>query len=401
MNNDNEELLKRLQQEIENATRDFWHMCGMTYEHISNDQHICSQEELYKKYGQYDNHYVELELKEGSESYKKFGEYLCGSLKYTYEERTKLQMAIEMNPMPETFGNVKFELSSVNPKLNDDLITELDREGLPISDINTIVSAPINLRNAFSETGQKHLTNIQIIETDFSAEDELRSILIIYSKLIEQGRQLQIWEAVELIALIKYFQLGTITGQLDEISNIPKLQPAIRHKYLRYKMMVEGLTEQENDECFYLQLARCKKRYNLLEKELQKSGVKMSDLSNELKGLYLKFLMSFECQHIRTFPPVVWIDFRRAMHIIVRHLQGMQAKGLFETKTPIRYDYKDLFTLIRIVVNKVEDQIEYEFQTKPGKTFVRKNSRAIEYNGNYYRLEIEANGRLLTFHPYN
>ena len=60
-----------------------------------------------------------------------------------------------------------------------------------------------------------------------------------------------------------------------------------------------------------------------------------------------------------------------------------------------------MINLIRIVVNKVEDQIELEFRTKPDKTFIRKNARAIEYNGNYYRLEIEANGRLLTFHPYN
>ena len=396
-----EELLKKLHQEIENAKKNFWQMCGLTYEHISDEKHICSQEELYKKYGQYDNHTVELELKEDSESYRKYGELLHGSLKYTCEERAMLQAAIEMNPMPETYGNVKFELSSLNPKLDDELITELDRDGLPISDIESIVSVPIYLRNAYVETGQKQLTNILKIETDISAKDELNLKCGVYEKLIEQDRKLQIWEAVELIALIQYKQPESLTGQLNDLSNNPQLQPAIRHKFLQLKKQVEGLTEQENYECLSLQLARGQKRFILLEKELQRSGVKFQDLSDELKRIYLNFLMFFECRHIRIYPPVVWIDFERALHIVVRHMQGMQAKGKFESKTPIRYDYKDLMNLIRIVVNKVDDQIEHEFSTKPGKTFIRKNSRAIEYNGNYYRLEIEANGRLLTFHPYN
>ena len=127
MNNDYKELQKFLQQEIENAKKNFWQMCGLNYEHISNEKHICSQEELYKKYGQYDNNSVELELKEDSESYRKYGELLHGTLKYSCEERAMLQAAIEMNPMPKTYGNVKFELSSLNPNLDDQLIIELDR----------------------------------------------------------------------------------------------------------------------------------------------------------------------------------------------------------------------------------------------------------------------------------
>lgn len=401
MNNDYKELQKFLQQEIENAKKNFWQMCGLNYEHISNEKHICSQEELYKKYGQYDNNSVELELKEDSESYRKYGELLHGTLKYSCEERAMLQAAIEMNPMPKTYGNVKFELSSLNPNLDDQLIIELDRDGLPISDIEAIVSVPINLKNAFVETGQKQITNVLKIETDISAEDELNFMYGIYEKLIEHGRKLQLWEAVELIALIKYKQPETLTGQLKELSINPQLQAIIRYKFLQFKKQVEGLTEQENNEYLSLQLARGRKRFYLLEKELQRSGVKFRNLPDKLKGIYSNFLMFFECQHIRIYPPIVWIDFERAMHIVVRHMQGMQAKGKFESKTPIRYDYKDLINLIRIVVNKVEDQIELEFRTKPDKTFIRKNARAIEYNGNYYRLEIEANGRLLTFHPYN
>lgn len=401
MIDNNEELLKRIKKEIENEKKIFWQMGGFTYEHISDETHICSQEELYKRYGQYDSLYVELELKEGCESYRKYGELLCGSLKYTCEERTKLQAAIERIPMSVTIGKVKFVVSSENPKLNNNLITELDREGLPISDIYAIVSAPINLKNAFVETGQKHITNILKIDTKISSIDELHSLYGIYNNLIGQSKKLETWEIVELVALLKYIQPESLTGQLEEISKNPRLQAAIRHKYLQFKKKVEGLSEQENDEYLHWQLTRCKRRYALLEKEMQKSGTRIKDLSDELKKVYFNFLMNFECQHIRIYPPIIWVDFERIMHIVVRHLIGMQAKGKFESKTPIRYDYNDLIELISMVINKAEKQIEYEFRTKPGKTFVRKNSRAIEYNGNYYRLEIEANGRLLTFHPYN
>lgn len=395
------DLNNLLQKEIMDATKRTYAMCGMEFEQQSDPNKPWTREILYKKYGQYDNHFVQLELKRDSVSYSKYGECLYGSLKYTCEEQTELQAAIEMDNMPESFGKVKFELSSINPKLDDELITELDREGLPISDIYAIVSVPINLRNAFAITGKKQIPNVLTIETEMTAKEGLNFQLVLYGKMIGQGLKMQMWEKVELIALIKYLEPEILSGQLEDLSKEPRLQAAIRHKYLQYKKEVEGLSENESNEYFCLQLARCKKRYKLLEKEMQKSGVKIQDLPDDLKGIYFNFLMTFECQHVRTYPPVVWIDFERALHIVVRHMLGMQASGKFESKTPIRYDYSELIQLMRIVVDKVADQIEYEFRVYPDKSFVRKNSRAIEYNGNYYRIDIQCNGRIVTFHPYN
>ena len=110
---------------MEFTTEQIYALCGMKFEQISTNENICSREMLYKKYGQYDNLFVQLNLKIGSDSYKKYGEILYGSLKYTCEERKQLQNAIETNPIPETFGNVKFLLSTINLKYSDEQITNL------------------------------------------------------------------------------------------------------------------------------------------------------------------------------------------------------------------------------------------------------------------------------------
>lgn len=387
---------------MEFTTEQIYALYGMKFEQISTNENICSREMLYKKYGQYDNLFVQLNLKIGSDSYKKYGEILYGSLKYTCEERTQLQKAIETNPIPETFGNVKFLLFTINLKYSDEQITNLDRDGLPICDIGAIVSLPLNLRNAFAEQGAKHITNVIPIKTELTATEGLNFALFLYLKMLEQGTMLPLWAYVELIALIKYLQPKDLSGEFEKLSKKKELQAAIRHKYLQYKKEAEGLSVQENEECRFLQIARCMQRYKILQKELQKSGTELKDLPNNLKIAYFNFLMNFENRYIQTYPPAVWLDFERALHIVIRHMKGMQAIGKFESKTSIRYECKELRKLIAIVVDIASEQIKNEFQENPNKkVFVRKDSRAIEYNGNYYRLDIQRNGRLLTFHPYN
>ena len=362
---------------------------------------MTSREFIYNQYGQY-NTFVTIDFIPNSDSYKKYGATIYGTFRYTLAEREELEAAIHQDPIPETYGNVLFDLSPVNEGLTEEQKVELDRSGFPIADIDSIFYLPLPRRNAFKETtGTKTIQNRIPIEVDFTVREALGCYLGMYQSQIAQGQVKHVWQWVEIAALMSYLHQEGVEGDIKKICEDPRLTHAIRHKFLQYKRDDVGLTEEERDEELYLSLCRVKKRLEFATKEVQKSGVQYKNLPDALKGAYFDFMMKFEPRAISMGEPIIWIGFERAFHIVARHANGLQAKGNFESKTPIRYDFKDLFDLIHVVIESQGEDIREELLANPDKGVRRMGSRAIEYNGNYYRLEINGDGSIETFHPLN
>lgn len=361
---------------------------------------MTSREYIYEKYGQY-NTFVTIDFVPDSDSYKKFGATIYGTFRYPLAEREELEAAIQQDPIPATYGNVLFELSPVTEGMTEEQKTELDRRGFPISEIDYIMTVPLPRKNAFREVGTKTIQNRIPIEVEFTAREALECYLGMYHRQIERGQVKHIWQWVEIAALVSYLQPEDVEGDIKKICEDPRLKYAVRHKVLQYKRYDVGLTEDERDEELYLSLCRVKKRLEFATKEVQKSGVQYRNLPDDLKSAYFDFMMKFEPRSISMGEPIIWIGFKRAFHIVARHANGMQAKGNFENKTPIRYDFRDLFDLIHAVIESQGDDIRAELLANPDKSVRRMGSRAIEYNGNYYRLEINGDGSIETFHPLN
>lgn len=361
---------------------------------------MTSKEYIYNQYGQY-NTFVSIDFIPNSESYKKYGATIYGTFRYLLTERAKLEAAIQQDPIPETYGNVLFELSPVTEGMTEEQKVELDRTGFPIADIYYITTVPLPRKNAFREIGTKTIQNRIPIEVDFTAREALECNLGMYQRQIERGQVKHVWQWVEIAALVSYLYPEDVEGDIKKICEDPRLKYAVRHKFLKYKQNDVGLTENERDEELYLSLCRVNKRLEFAKKEVQRSGFKYEKLPDSLKNAYFDFMMKFEPRAISMGEPIIWIGFERAFHIVARHANGLQAKGEFENKTPIRYDFKDLFDLIHAVIESQGDDIRTELLANPNKVIRRIGSRAIEYNGNYYRLEINGDGSIETFHPLN
>lgn len=108
----------------------------------------------------------------------------------------------------------------------------------------------------------------------------------------------------------------------------------------------------------------------------------------------------FEDEVLLSWSKSIWWDLERFLHIIIRHTSDLQ-NGKYKEKTTFQYEFPNIRELIKSVIISVEKEIEEEFKANPNKNFKRQGKRAIYFNGNYYRVEIEPSGRLLTFHPYN
>jgi len=99
---------------------------------------------------------------------------------------------------------------------------------------------------------------------------------------------------------------------------------------------------------------------------------------------------------------IIFLEFERFVHIYARHVAETQIGERFAgNKTVFQYKFDDIIRVIKMVVESVNDEIQEHFKQTPDRPFRRMGSRSIYIDGHYYRLEIEPNGMLKDFHPFN
>jgi hypothetical protein len=87
--------------------------------------------------------------------------------------------------------------------------------------------------------------------------------------------------------------------------------------------------------------------------------------------------------------------------IYARHVTETLISDKYSGKTVFQYKFDDIMTLISSVLASISEDIQTHFKSDPDKPFGRRGKRSVYYDGHYYRVEIDTNGRLETFHPYN
>jgi hypothetical protein len=192
-------------------------------------------------------------------------------------------------------------------------------------------------------------------------------------------------------------------AEKESFIQAPQTKGAIREKFLTIKRDIEGILENtENTELHDLLHSRCNGNQIALQKEIQKSGNNFDKLPIELQTKLLILTCQFKNEVISHYGgKAIWWDVERFLHIFIRHIGEFQPDEKYKYKTVFQYDFDNIRKLVTAVIESVRKEIEAEFKANPTKNFKRQGERAVYYNGNYYRVEIEPNGRLLTFHPYN
>jgi hypothetical protein len=75
----------------------------------------------------------------------------------------------------------------------------------------------------------------------------------------------------------------------------------------------------------------------------------------------------------------------------------LQPSGHFKAKTPSAYKQKDIRRILSIAIEKLDDKIQARLlQALDFSTY---GEKALYFNGNYYSMRIESNGRVDSFHP--
>jgi len=367
-----------------------------------------SIEEMFSMFGKYDK-FISIDFHPNSESAKRFGNTIMGTLIYNRRERQDLNKILDSENIPRTNGNVKINPSPLC-KLSDEQANNLKKIGFLSGDIFEINHTAIDFRDSYLDKSTKKIpgtVNVKFDPTGFNPE--LMSLYILEKRILEQNKPLIDEEWDELYSLKILYKISEIsdTEWSEKIfkKDSKTIKDSIRYRVLNSKLMREiTLTKDESKDFSHLIRIRFLTRAKYVDNEIKKStNKKFQDFVKENSELIQELKQNaffFETENISPFGSKypVFLDIERYLHIFIRHYKEFQVGDWIGGKTPFLYNFKDIKRLIKIVIEQLQPQIDDAI--KDGKEFNIFDKRAFYFNGDYYVVHIDKNGRLLSFYQH-
>lgn len=365
-----------------------------------------SYEELYFNFGQFDT-FVTLTFDYNSDEFKRFGTTLMGEFLYTQKEREELEQLKGQELVNRSDKKVKFRPSELE-KISEDELISLDKDGIQASSINVVSYFDRQKENRFIKKEKKNIENEILIKApSFSGWEELNRVRFGFlNTLYKEGTKFTPKQQAEYWAFRNHYKVEL---QNDDYKDFFKngnkdILDEIRVIELEVKLQELNITEEEMQEFAKLLVAKRFKKKDVIDSEIQKSHEKITEVAKnyhtELTELK-KACYKFDEEIIALGKTPVYLGFERFVHIYARHVSETQIGDRFSGKTVFQYKYEDILRILKLVVQQERDEIQKNLQETPPKSFLRMGSRAIYFDGNYYRLEIESDGNIKDFHPYN
>ncbi|WP_123803485.1 hypothetical protein [Flavivirga aquatica] len=366
-----------------------------------------SLEEIYSMYGQYDK-FVTLEFEYNSDEYEKFGFRLMGTFLFDLDDRVELEKILQKDEIQRTDRKIKFSPSELE-ELTNDQKTDLDRDGILVSSIHTVSTLDLPKQNRFRELGKKEIQNVMHIKApEFSGWEELNRVRFGFlNSRYSKGQNLSPQELVQYWAFRKHFNINIDKDDFKEVfeNGDEALKEKIRLEELRAKYQELTIVEEEIEEFAKLVVKEIIYKNEIIEKEIAHSTERINEISDTygsaLENLK-KICRGFDEKVIAFGEKTVFLEFERFVHIYARHVAETQIGEKFvNDKSVFQYKFDDIIRVIKMVVESVNDEIQEHFKQTPNRSFRRMGRRSIYVDGHYYRIEIEPNGKLKDFHPYN
>jgi len=364
-----------------------------------------SVEELYYMYGQYDK-FVGIEFHKFSDAAKNYGRNIGGIFIYGKDERKELDITINSDNIPRTNGLMKIDVSS-NYKLSDKQFKEQTEFGFNSADIYEIINFNTTLSNAYTQQGEKEIPNTININVDFSNTDPCKLSLYNLNMRLMSDRILIKDEWDKYYGYNLYYSPEIIYDKnlKDKIFNedgSKKIKVRFYELIAKHKNL--DITNEELNEFSILLKQKRLKRFEILKIELRKTGINsIEKFKADHPDIYMdvyKTSLIFDddvLTYSKTSIPIYW-DFKSYLHIYLRHCNELQPAGHFKAKTPFAYKKKDIRRILSIAVEQLEDRIQARLSQ--GLDFNIYGEKGLYFNGNYYSMRIESNGRVDSFYPY-
>lgn len=339
-------------------------------------------------------------LKRNSQSFQKFGEYVTGVVFYDIDERQDLEKRIILKQAHDcdVLKVAVFELE----RSSED-IEILKYEGLKVCDIISINFLPSKEDAKYIDADYKELPNIITIPIDSNGMDVDRIWFNLLFRRIINKEKLHPFELEELISLSLVLYEGKIHRLIFDASNQANIKFEnninILSRYYKIKRRRLGLSTNEEIAREEVCEIQTKRIHDLISGEIKKAGM------NKITSLEVTSKVAAIFDHLDKFNPAIlhysslniYWDTDSYLHIIIRHYKLFQI-GSFEQKSTIPYVIEDLRKLIGKVLHQVGVEIKAHFNRYKNKEFRRSGKWSIPFNGDYFCILINGDGKLVTFY---
>lgn len=362
-----------------------------------------SIQNIFMQVGQFDR-YTIFDFCYGSAAYLKYGGMVYGYIIYTPSERAKLKVELQSENIGNDDGLIILDGALQDKEKNRLLSTE----GFYARDIvrlSTIDIGPIN--NQYDNSDTKDIPNTIELKINSSKFDGVRLDICMFQKRMEEGVLLipeEIRRYYSLIFLLEPLEIteeikqkiftNPATGQYYDDVWITALKPLVYANQIEKPIRMvfnRALANRRKERIAYI----CR-HLGIASKHLDRLKIDNPNAFKELMSLVYGF--EPETLTIWGWSHHVYWDFERFIHIYLRHYKNFlineSSKG---QGTGFQYTIKDIRRIINLVLDA--NKVAIETRLEAGKSFHLQNDNGYYFNGNYYSLKIDPDGRLMQFHP--
>lgn len=193
-----------------------------------------------------------------------------------------------------------------------------------------------------------------------------------------------------------------------------ELKHSIRFHKIRLQKQITGVVSK-TDETFFLNYRRqmVNQRKEIIRNEIHTTGINEKGLTF-LNSEYLRTLLSIvrefdeEITLIRWFIPIK-LSFEKIVHFYVKHVEETKfASGAFKKRTFFKYEFDQIFTLLKTILRHEEENIKEHFGNVAVANILNEDenkkdyiNNRIKFNGDTFALQIDKKGYISKFHQIN
>jgi hypothetical protein len=356
---------------------------------------------LYRNIGKYDSVFTII-FKSESELRKILGQHITATLCYSKDEREKFEKRDDAFIDKNSNGIIKINI--VMPELNVNQKIKYTLDGINCSEIDRILYSPIPYESESSESSIKEVPNIIKIPYESKNKFDYENLFLgLYSRLINSDEILLYDEKVEYVGIDTAFHNGKTSSELLKKLNLTQQEIQKNSifwiSYYSTKEKISLLTLEEKKDYQNHKDIIWYKKLKTFFNEIIKSGKIADDkFFSEKSDLILKEINKFKTSRFGFGNPLIYWDLESYLHIILRHIRETKIGSANQHKTEIPYRLDDLKTLIQKLLDLINEELEEHFKTNLNIKFYRSGKRAIYFNKDYYSIDIDVDGKIISFY---
>jgi hypothetical protein len=278
----------------------------------------------------------------------------------------------------------------------------LKYKGVAIKDLLTISYATFDRQPQHHVTGKKIVPNIVLVEADCSKIDAQKLLVSYLVMKHNSGTSLIDFEKEEFVGTMLGMRDNTIDSRILETFGF-----TVKSASENVNIQLASLNAKSTRNALNKEELLAKADYELVKRVAALSAVcaelDRAKLGNQALTLDVDAAKGILANAIKFRPSVlvhgkkqVFWDLESYLHIVMRHIETYQV-GSFKGKTILPYELTDLKDLIESVLGSIREELALHFATNSGE-FVRSGSMAVLFNGDYFILRVDPDGRLSQFY---